>query len=188
MTNRERIQESLKFQDLCRALKFEELADKEHRYMLSTVAYTPKQTRFAWVGVNPPADQFADLLELYKFAIEHLPYDQYELVVEQHTDGGVRPHIHLLVEVKATTRKNHMIARLARIFKIQENFISVNITSLSSLVERYRSYMRGEKCLSKSANVVKDQEIRERLGIPHLYKKISNSNVSLDIEDVQEES
>lgn len=122
------------------------------------------------------------------FAKEHLPYDSYEMVVEQHTDGGVRPHVHALIEVKATTRKNHMITRLARIFKIQENFVSVCITSVPSLLDRYRRYLRGEKSLVKSENVVKDQEVREKLGIPHLYQKLPKSNVSLDIVDVQEES
>lgn len=161
------VAESIKFQELCERMGYTDLLDKDRNFM--QVKYTPiKKENFVWIGINPEVGTYT-MEALYSHAISKLPYRAYELVVEQHTEGGIRPHLHILASGSANTRKNHIITRMAKIFGIQENFVQVRITNSSSLVDKYRKYLRGEKTDSKQDNVIKDRGDREKYNIPHIY-------------------
>lgn len=161
------VAESIKFQELCERLGYTDLIEKDKNFM--QVKYTPiKKDNFAWIGINPEVGTYT-MEALYSHAVSKLPYSAYELVVEQHTDGGIRPHLHILVRISGNARKNHIITRMAKIFDIQENFVQVRITNSSSLVEKYKKYLRGEKTDSKTENVSKDKIDREKNNIPDIY-------------------
>lgn len=161
------VAESIKFQELCERLGYTDLLDKDKNYM--QVKYTPiKKENFVWIGINPEVGTYT-MEALYSHAISKMPFRAYELVVEQHTDGGIRPHLHILAACSGNSRKNHIITRMAKIFDIQENFVQVRITNSSSLVDKYKKYLRGEKTDSKQDNVEKDRVDREKYNIPHIY-------------------
>lgn len=182
----ESIRESLIFQELCRTLGYDELAERDHKYEQSKDPHPPFKidtgTKYAWVGINPPAQRFKDMLELFEYAKAKLPYKTYDMVVEQHTENGIRPHLHLLIKVKDSERKNHVISLLARLFELEENFISVKLSTISTIIETWRKYLRGDKKLDKQENVGKDQLERERLGIPHLYS-VRAENIKIEVND-----
>lgn len=172
LSNTDRVRDSLKFQELAHSLGYDDLAEKDHQYMLKTVNLSAATLiRFAWIGINPPVDPSNSMLDLYNYAKDNLPYKKYTMTVEQNTGGGVRPHLHILAEVGANARKNHIITRLSKIFNIPENFVSVQLSINSSLVDKWRKYLQGEKKECKLDNVGQDTRDRNELGIPHIYKK-----------------
>lgn len=122
----------------------------------------------AWLCINPPPGSYT-LEELYSFTIQHIPYKNYLLCVEQNTDNGVRPHVHILASVTKTTRPNAEIARLAKMFKVKENFIECKISNNGLLNTQREKYVRGEKQDSKKDNVEKDKNDRLKLKIPDFH-------------------
>jgi len=123
---------------------------------------------FAFVGINPPADSVT-LKELYDFCVAHYPYKGYTMCVEQNTPEGVRPHLHILHPVTGNTRKNHIIARLAKLFKVEENYINVKVSKSNPVISRWEKYLRGEKKGEKIEYVEKDIKDRDIYNIPHIY-------------------
>lgn len=124
---------------------------------------------FAFVGINPPAGSVT-LKELYDFCVAHYPYKGYTMCVEQNTpDEGVRPHLHILHPVTGNTRKNHIISRLAKLFKVEENYIDVKVSKSNPVISRWGAYLRGEKKGEKIEYVEKDIKDRDIYNIPHIY-------------------
>ena len=128
----------------------------------------PSSKSVAFVGINPPIGQYS-LKELYDFAVDRYPYKDYIMVVEQNTKGGVRPHLHLAHPVTDNTRKNHVIARLAKIFEIEQNSVDVKISRSFIVISRWLKYIRGEKKEEKQEDVEKDIKDRDYYNIPHIY-------------------
>lgn len=126
-------------------------------------------TPYAFIGVNPPSGS-CSMRELYDLCVASYPYKGYTMCVEQHTDGGVRPHLHILHPVSKDTRKNHMISRLSKVFSLEKNFINVSVSRNSGCISRWQAYLRGEKKDEKIENVEKDIKERDIYNIPHIYK------------------
>lgn len=84
---------------------------------------------YAWIGINPPPGDYT-LKELYEKLLKDNPYSPSSAVVEQHTEGGIRPHIHQLVRVSSNTRKNHIITKLSKIYGLNPQSVQVNITKI----------------------------------------------------------
>lgn len=134
------------------------------------IDYKPPKPYKAWIGINPPPNTIS-LGELFDKGKELLPYKHYIMCVEQHTDGGIRPHLHILATVSKTTRAKYEIPRLAKIFNIKESSVELKITCNEGLNLQREAYIFGEKTEEKQEKVLKDKEIRETLGIPDYYIK-----------------
>lgn len=166
------IEESIKFQQLAKEMGYLDLVEKDKDFMRRRIheLKTSNVGRpHAWIGVNPPVDKYNSLKALYEQAVESMPYGAYQLCAEQHTKGGIRPHLHILMEVSSNTRKNHIITRLAKAFELEESSIQVRISKNKVLIDKWRQYLRGEKADSKKDDVKKDAEYRENNNIPHIY-------------------
>lgn len=150
-------------------------ANSELDNMLATSRRSGRRKFHAWGCINPPASMYT-LKQLYWLA--KLPYENYMLVVEQNTKNGIRPHIHFLAIVNQNTRPHYEIKRLARQFKVEENFVEYKIsTSEQKLISRVK-YLRGEKATDKMNYVEKDIKDRDAEEIPHL---ISSGDIYADL-------
>jgi len=164
--------ESLKFRELCQANGWTEAIERDKKFMEAQhKKLYSKQSRdyYAWIGVNPPVNT-TTLKELYDTAVKIMPYRGYEMTPEIQTKNGQRPHLHILLKINSNTRKQHIVAKLAKAFKLNTQSVDVSISSSSSLVETWRRYLRGEKTDSKQEFVDKDKIYREDNNIPHIYK------------------
>lgn len=132
------------------------------------IDYKPPKPYKAWIGINPPPNSIS-LGDIFNKGKE-LPYKHYMMCAEQHTDGGIRPHLHILALVSKTTRPNKEIARLAKMFNIKESSVEVKITNNEGLNLQREKYILGDKTEDKQEKVLKDKEIRETLGIPQFYQ------------------
>lgn len=121
----------------------------------------------AWIGVNPPPGTVT-MRELIDIP---LPYQNYEMVVEQHTAGGLRPHLHILAKVSKTTRPKTEINRLAKLYNLLPSSIDYKISINSVITNAHRAYIRGNKASEKAENTASDREAREKESIPHLLSK-----------------
>lgn len=139
----------------------------KQRMLKSDEAKHPNSSQ-AMVGVNPPVGTY-NLLELFEFCKENYPYKGYTMCVEQHTEGGIRPHLHLIHPVSSDTRKNHIISRVSKAFSLEPQSIDVNVSKSSIVISRWRKYIRGEKVDSKLDNCKKDIKDREYYNIPSIY-------------------
>ena len=164
--------ESQKFAELCRALPLAsrpteaqilEWNRKANKEVLLKYALTGEpRSYYAWIGINPPSGQYT-LKELW--GVASLPYTDYIITIEQNTEGGVRPHLHALAKVKATTRPNKEIVRLAKQFSVQNSCVEYKIHG-TNLLSPHLKYVRGEKTQEKENNVLKDIKDKELAGIP----------------------
>lgn len=128
-----------------------------------------KKTYRAWICVNPPLG--ISMESLYHFSVEKLPFKNYLMCVEQNTDNGIRPHVHILADVNATARANALVSRLAKLYEVKDNFVECKISCNNVLNSHRQEYIRGEKKDSKLCNVEKDIKDREVLNIPNFYLK-----------------
>lgn len=162
--------EDFKFLEGCEAYGSKEaIAAAKARIMKQAEAKAPGKG-YAFVGVNPPVGQYS-LKELYDFAVDKYPYPDIEMVVEQHTLEGIRPHLHILQPVSDNARKNHIITRLSNLFKVKRECVHVVVSRSSIVISRWRQYLHGEKKDEKQDNVEKDIKAREYYNIPHIYNK-----------------
>lgn len=120
---------------------------------------------YAWIGINPSGDTMVSL----HLSASALPYENYIYCVEQNTDNGTRPHLHILAEVSFSTRPNKEISRLSKIFNCDPNFIEFKISKSKMLKNARLKYIRGEKTEGKVINVEKDIKDREILGLQNYY-------------------
>lgn len=169
----EKIKCALDFQELMISLGKFDLAEKDHERSVKLYNSGPMDkkgsTSFAWVGINPEVGAYA-FEELYHYAVEKVPFPEYQMCVEQHTKGGIRPHIHLLVKVSKNTRKNHIIKRLAKLFNVADESVQVRLSCSTGQIDAWSKYLRGEKAASKLEDVAKDRTDRANKNIPDVYK------------------
>lgn len=159
------------------ALKYKETLEKYSPHLVEAyIAQTieneilsaPKAgEQYAWIGINPPPNTYS-LLELYQRLLLVNPYPSSIAAVEQHTHGGLRPHIHQLVRVSLNTRKNHVITKLAKAWGLEPTSIQVTLTKSIVLKAKWTAYLEGRKVDSKMDKVERDREDREKVGVPHL--------------------
>lgn len=172
------IEESIKFQQLAKDMGYLDLVEKDkdfmrrriHEFKTSNVGIP-----HAWIGVNPPVNKYNSLKALYEHAVAEMPYGKYQMCAEQHTKGGVRPHLHILLEVSSNERKSHIITRLAKVFDVEESSIQARISKNKVLIDKWRQYLRGEKADSKMDCVKLDAEYRQNNNIPHIYNVPTSS-------------
>lgn len=167
---------SLKFEENCNALpaycrpsvaqiaEWNRLAAAEVRR--SCASALPERQYYAWIGINPPPATLT-MKELWEKALATMPYDNYEISVEQHTDGGLRPHLHCVAKVTANTRPKKEIVRLQKIYSLENHFIQYKIFHCPLLLAARQKYIRGEKVDKKVLHTEGDRVDRLVLKIPN---------------------
>jgi hypothetical protein len=122
------------------------------------------EDRHMWIGINPDIKKHPNLVSLYKIFTKSrvLRKYKYNAVVESHTDGGYRPHIHMIIYTQE--RPNRIIQKLARAFECNENFVDCKT---SYELEAHKQYINGLKRESKQIHVENDRFERDQNGIPH---------------------
>lgn len=166
--DKQRLREQLKFLEQCEQFSPEKLDFFRKSFLEEEKAHsTFGDQSYAWIGINPPPDT-CSLKQLYELLICKGKVYGGKAVMEQHTDNGVRPHIHLLAKVGPNVRRNHIVTRLAKIYDLKPQSIDVNISKNKVLIEKWEKYLIGEKKEGKLENCKKDSEDRETHGIPHL--------------------
>lgn len=177
--------EDFKFLEHCEAYGTKEACDAARMRIQKQAEARHPGKSYAFVGVNPPVGQYS-LKSLYDFAVDKYPYQGIELVVEQHTEQGIRPHLHILHPLSDNGRKNHVITRLANLFKVEKQCIDVSVSRSSIVISRWRSYVHGEKRSEKLSNVEKDIKDRVYYNIPHIYRQDGTSGQQVLLEAQQE--
>jgi len=133
-----------------------------------------------WIGINPPVDfEKYSLVKLQKLMQSFFKNHKYTMLsdyavycVEQHTDNGVRPHIHFMAvgSYPTKTKPNRWIEHLSKHFKIEPNFIELKIYKKNYLLEEHKDYIKGIKRETKQDHVAEDHSEREFLGLSHFYE------------------
>lgn len=151
-------------------------------YRLNQRYYPPQpdnEKSHLWIGVNPPPDTI-NLSSLYSKLITALSRykwideGSYIASVEAHTEGGYRPHIHLLISHSPLEKPNRVIKALATHFKVNASSIQCKAYHKGLLYQEHIDYIMGDKCEAKQDNVVKDNKERDDLGIPNVIGKLTN--------------
>ena len=79
------------------------------------VKEVPSASTHLWIGVNPPKNKY-NLLDLFNLTTQVIMKYKWAQIhafaVESHTDGGYRPHVHMMVTSKE--KPGRVIAALAR--------------------------------------------------------------------------
>ena len=91
--------------------------------------------------------------------------DEHAFCVEANTDGGYRPHIHMMCPVG--TRPARVVQQLSKHFKVQPQSIECKAYYRGILYQAHLKYIKGEKRTEKISNVEKDIAERNEEGIPH---------------------
>lgn len=162
------IQESIRFRNLLETLSVGNYITKDtkEQLLLQDEEYMrPKTAHLAWIGINPSGETMLTLASL----ASKIPYKDYMYCVEQNTDNGIRPHLHILAKVLDTTRPNKEIERLSKLFKTQKNFIEFKISTNRALNNTRKNYIKGEKIDLKKENVEKDIKDRIKYNLQNYY-------------------
>ncbi len=122
------------------------------------------EDRHMWVGINPDIKKHPNLVSLYEVFKKSrvLRKYNYEAVVESHTEGGYRPHVHMILYTQE--RPNRIIQKLARAFECNENFVDCKS---SYELSAHKQYISGDKRESKQDLVQQDLIERNLNQIPH---------------------
>jgi len=151
-------------------------------FRLNQRYYPPKpdaEKSHLWIGVNPPPDTIT-LSQLHKRLMTALSKykwiqpESYLAVVEANTEGGYRPHIHLLITSydKPLEKPNRVITALSTHFNISKNSIDCKPYHKGLLYQEHVDYIDGNKRDSKKDNVELDRREREEFKIPHIIGKL----------------
>lgn len=122
-----------------------------------------------WIGINPPPKQYT-LETLYEAMSEGIgKYNMFEegsymYTLEQHTSGGIRPHIHLFLI--SNQRPARIIDLLAKHFKIPKPSIDLKTYRKSILWKEHIEYIMGNKKEEKQENVEQDNIDKQNVNIP----------------------
>ena len=164
-----RAREQLKFLENCEKFCPDKVEIFKQQFELEEASKSQFGENYAWIGINPPPGTIS-LYELYEKLLKVNPYKNGRAVVEQNTEGGIRPHIHQLCKVSDNTRKNHIITRLSKLYGLESQSIDVNISKNKVLVSKWQDYVCGNKKVAKQSLVEKDIEDRSKYGIPHFVE------------------
>ncbi len=128
--------------------------------------------KYAAVTINPPVS-YLTFKELWLYALDKFPFEHYEMVIEQNTNGGVRPHLHILVPVGKNDRKHQLIDKIFnRMLLPSKECVNVKtITKLKDLTG-WRNYLAGIKTPEKGSFVEKDALDRCTFNIPNIFSNL----------------
>jgi hypothetical protein len=136
-----------------------------------------------WIGINPPPGKYTmeKLCQMTKGIVKKYKWmEDNAWCVESHTEGGYRPHIHMMVSYNRNKiRPNAVIRMLANSYKVECNSIECKTYLNGNLFGEHMDYILGTKIKDKEDNVLSDIAERNELNIEHYYtngkyKKIFN--------------
>lgn len=126
-----------------------------------------------WIGINPDpshctmeslAASMSELVTKYKM------FSQYLYCVEQHTENGIRPHIHMLIH---DTPKPHRVRdTLAKHFNTTTNFIQTQVFKNGKMYKEHVDYIQGLKRDTKQSYVEQDKNKRHIINILDYYTNL----------------
>lgn len=162
------------------SVSLEQILENEHKYYVFKLQQIYERYRIQegeqhyWVGINPPIDSIS-LDKLYaKMEVCVSKYKffthGYLYCLEQHTKGGVRPHIHLML--LTNTKPHRIIETLAKHFGIAQNFIQCKKYKHGLMYHEHIKYIHGDKKEEKLVDVENDRQILEELNIPKYLGKL----------------
>mgnify|MGYP000052498848 CR=1 FL=1 len=126
-----------------------------------------------WVGINPPPGQYTMLKihDLTKAVVKKYKWlEDSAWCVEAHTDGGYRPHIHLMVSYNRNKiRSNAVIRMLSNSYKVEKHSIECKTYLNGNLNGEHIDYIMGLKSDEKKENVLSDISERNSLNIENYY-------------------
>lgn len=142
---------------------------------------SPNECTHLWIGVNPPPnttsmkclwEQALVAFEKYKCLATHAS------CVEAHTEGGHRPHLHILAMSKE--KPGRVITALANHFSLKKNSIECKAYHKGLLFGEHYDYIIGSKKTSKQKNVDLDKSERAENEIPDFLQNIFSDNIKND--------
>jgi len=118
-----------------------------------------------WIGINPCKTDEGDMRIIYeKLFKADLGKWKWQANVEQNTEEGRRPHIHMILH--NDIRPNRVIKKLCEVFDCAPNFIDCKT---SYELDKHEKYIRGYKKEEKMPRVHLDREHRREKNIPDVY-------------------
>lgn len=125
----------------------------------------PQEKKYLWIGINPPPGKYS-MLQLHEktlAAINKLKWlKEHAYTVEGHTDGGYRPHVHMMIP--KVVKPHRVIESLSSYYKVETNSIECKA---GYCYNEHLKYIMGEKKNEKICNVEKDIVERNEIGIPN---------------------
>lgn len=127
-----------------------------------------------WIGINPyetsediDNDKILPLFQKMEQSVrKHKMFNKgYLYCIEAHTEGGIRPHIHLMIK-DTQPKQSRVIETLAKVFNCEKHFIQVKKFTDGTLYSEHLKYIKGEKQESKEEFVQNDLKILSHLNIP----------------------
>lgn len=91
-------------------------------------------------------------------------------VFEYHREGGLHPHMHLLITTDVKYKKK-VIEKLWAVKDIKKVISDVNFISVEPGQSHHDKYIMGDKKQDKLSYVAEDRLWREANNIPHLFQK-----------------
>lgn len=132
--------------------------------------YGDDEDNHTWIGIDPSGISLEDLWKKTK-ALEgrfcFTTSDDMGYCVEQNTENGVRPHVHMMIRGVINQRPAYIAKRLAEYYECAPNFIHVKHHRRKVLFSEHKEYIQGNKAEDKKQLVQLDRRDRETLGIPH---------------------
>lgn len=147
----------------CTPLTFDELK-------LNLSLRTKTSYRHILLTASLPIDYDTKKLQLFTPEILLLTPSVYTWCFEFYgADLQYHPHVHILIKTKAKIDKKRIIARLAKHFNIDNNFVDYKIGNNSKIYQTRLNYLKGVKSNSKSIQLKLDNEFRDKLNLSSYY-------------------
>lgn len=157
-------QEIDQFAENCDLCLYRALAKLKIKY------FGEKNDCHTWIGIDPSGQSMQELWDLTKSLIGRYswvpPHEDFAFCVEQNTDHGIRPHVHLMLRGQVPQKPCYIAKKLGEYYGCASNFIDVKHFKRKRLFEEHRKYIEGEKKEGKMSNVEQDKLDRQNLGIP----------------------
>lgn len=128
--------------------------------------------KYAAITINPPVS-YLTFKELWQHAIAKFPFSHYEMVIEQNTNGGIRPHLHILVPIGQNDRKHQLIDKVfIRMDLPSKECVNLKTITKMKDLQAWRNYLNGLKTPEKGSFVEKDTFDRIKFEIPNLFSNL----------------
>jgi len=152
------------FRKVCENCMYKAMNDLKKKY------YGEDEDNHTWIGIDPSGISMEDLWKKSKELEGRYCFtqpDNLAYCVEQNTENGVRPHIHMMIRGVINQRPAYIAKRLAEYYSCAPNFIHVKHLRRKQLFAEHKNYIQGIKKEDKMSLVKLDRLDRETLGIPH---------------------
>ena len=132
----------------------------------------PRSPDHMWIGINPPPKQYSmkelcdktiSLVKRYKWLEDCM------FCVEQNTENGIRPHIHMMVLYTKKIRPIRVIGMLSNQYGVNPNSIECKIYRDGNVHGEHEDYIKNYKKKEKEFLIKKDIDDRKEQKIENFY-------------------